>query len=267
MKKKIFIAFVIFIVVSTVLARPKLDRDWTNDQQVLPVVALADDSVSIKNIRNISYSTTKDYETAYYDANYKLDDLESAWFLVEPFGAFGAAHTLVSFGFSDGRYLSVSVEIRKEKGESFSPIKGLLRQYELVYVIADESDVIKLRTNYRKDEVRLYPIKASKEKIRAVFVDMLRRADKLSKESEFYNTIGNNCTTNIVKHVRKFSDKDIPWYDLRYLMPANVDEIVYDAGLIDTDLSFDEVREKFFITERAQDCGDEDFSRCIRDFD
>lgn len=248
-----------------VFSIPQLNRDWTSDQKVLPDISFNDNVVTIKNVRNISYRSTGDYELSFYNKTINLDDIKSAWYLVEPFGRFGAAHTLASFGLEDGSYIAVSAEIRKEAGEKFSPLKGILRNYELVYVIADEADVIKLRTNYRKDEVRLYPIKADKEKIQSVFIDMLKRARKLAEKPEFYNTITNNCTTNLVHHVRKFSDKRIPWYDLRYLMPEHSDEIAYNAGILDTDLSINDARQHFSITEKAQLCSEkENFSACIR---
>ncbi len=247
------------------LSTPSLDRNWTQDQKILPDITLNGDHVTIRNIRNISYRTPEDYDVAWYDKTIHLDTIESAWYLVEPFGRFGAAHTLASFGFSDGSFIAISAEIRKEEGEKFSALKGLLRQYELVYVIADESDVIKLRTNYRKDEVRLYPVRADKERVQEVFVDMLKRAQKLAKEPEFYNTVTNNCTTNLVRHVRKFSDSLLPWYDLRYLLPAYSDAVAYHAGILDTDLPLNEARRYFSITEKAQQCPpQEDFSACIR---
>lgn len=264
---KLVLLIIILYWAHGLVINPRLDRDWTDDQKILPTIEFKGNNiVTIKNIRNISYRTTSDYDLNYYDKTINIDDLESVWYLVEPFGNFGAAHTLVSFGLSDGSYIAVSVEIRKEKGESFSALKGILRRYELVYVIADENDVIKLRTNYRKDQVRLYPIKADKEKTKAVFINMLERANELNKEPEFYNTITNNCTTNIVKHVRRFSDKDIPWYDLRYLMPENSDEVVYKVGMIDTNLSLEQARIEFNITKTAQNCSpSKDFSACIRE--
>ena len=260
----IFLTILLYAI-HGVFSIPRLDRNWTADQQTLPEIHFDNNLVAIKNIRNISYRSIDEYDVSFYDKKIKLDDIKSAWYLVEPFGRFGAAHTLASFGFEDGSYIAISAEIRKEAGESFSPLKGILRNYELTYVIADESDVIKLRTNHRKDEVRLYPIKADKEKIQSVFIDMLKHAQKLAEKPEFYNTITNNCTTNLVRHVRKFSDKNIPWYDLRYLMPEHSDEVAYHAGILDTDLPMDEARQLFSITEKAQHCTDqEDFSACIR---
>jgi len=244
----------------------KTDRDWNADQIVQPEISINGDEVIIKNIRNIKYRTTNDYDLGYYNSSFNLNDLESVWFMVEPFSTNpGAAHTLVSFGFKGDKYLAISVEIRKEKGESFSAVKGMLRRYELMYVIADERDVIKLRSNYRHDQVFLYPIKTDKEKIRALFLDMLARADKLQKEPEFYNTLTSTCTTNIVSHINKLVPNRVP-FDYRILLPGLSDTYAFELGLIDTDLSFEEAREKFKINSRAEKYADSpEFSKMIRD--
>src|SRR5690606_8504462 len=123
-------------------------------------------------IRNIEYRSVSDYDIRYYDKTFDLGTIESLWYVVEPFKGQnpGAAHTFLSFGFEGGDYVAISAEIRKEKGEMFSALKGLMRQYEIVYVIADERDVIKLRSNHRKDDVFLYPIAMEKEDIRELFV-------------------------------------------------------------------------------------------------
>lgn len=185
--------------------------------------------------------------------------------MVEPFSTNpGAAHTLLTFGFNDGSHLAISVEIRKEKGESFGAIKGLLRQYELMYVIADEHDVIGLRANYRHDQVFLYPIKADKSGMKSLFLDMLTRADKLQREPEFYNTLTSTCTTNIVSHVNKLVPDRVP-FDYRILLPGYSNKYAYELGLIDTNLPFEEARTKFNINERAQTYADSpEFSKMIR---
>ena len=163
------------------------------------------------------------------------------------------------------RYLSISIEVRRKKGKRFSAVKAFFRQYEMMYVIADESDVIKVRTNTIKATVRLFPIQTEKQRIQNVFVDMLKRADKLGKEPEFYNTIWNNCTTNIIKHARRFSDKPIPFWDPRYLLPEDIDKIAYKLNMIDTHLPYEKAREHFDITEIAQASEDaKDFSNAIR---
>lgn len=266
----IIIVLIALVVIGAVIflnvTNPSLERNWSPDQAIMPSIHFLDnDTVRINNIRDIHYRTTRDFDLQFYDRTIKLDNIESVWLVISPFASFGAAHTFVSFGFSDGSYFSISIEIRRKKGISFSPIKALFRQFEMMYVIADESDVIKVRTNTIKATVRLFPIQTEKERMRAVFVDMLKRADALGKEPEFYNTLWNNCTTNIIKHTRRFSDKPIPVWSLRYLLPENIDKIAYRLNMIDTHLSYEAAREHFDITEIAQESEDaEDFSKAIR---
>ena len=154
--------------------------------------------------------------------------------------------------------------MRKERGESFDAVLGVLNQFELMYVIADEEDVIKLRTNYRKNEVYMYPVKTSKENIQMLFRSMLIRTDKLSREPEFYNTLWNNCTTSILMHTNALRDNKIPW-NIYTLLPSHSDEIAYYAGLIDTKLPLPEARKYYRIDELARSLtGSTDFSSAIR---
>lgn len=268
---KVLGLFIVLVVAARfaliVLIRPSLDRDWTSDQQTLARATFDGDLVSISNIRNINYRSTSDYDVRYYDKTFDLNKLESMWYMVEPFAGYGAgaAHTLVSFGFEGGEYVAISVEIRKEKDESFSAVKGLLRQYELVYVVADERDVIKLRSNYRKDDVFLYPVQTTKENARALFVAMLERANELATEPEFYNTLTNTCTTNIVDHVNELFPERVP-FSFKVLMPAYSDELAYDIGLLDTSMSLEQLRTKYRINERAMRYADDPlFSVRIRE--
>lgn len=272
--KKIFATLAAFIVIIMILffsgfpwwVKPSNDRDWNQDQAVLPIINKDGDEISIKNIRNFTYETDTTFTPGYYDATYNLNEIKSVDFLVEPFnGVHGAAHTLVSFGFNDGRHLAISIEIRKEKGESFSPWKGMFKEYELMYVIADERDVIKLRSNYRHDQVYLYPIKTTPAKARALFESMIARSEKLRRLPEFYHTILSNCTTNLATHVNEITPALIPW-TFSQVLPATADQTLYDLGLINTDLPFEEARTKYHINERAEKYADDpDFSQRIRE--
>jgi len=136
--------------------QPSNDRDWTPDQALLPWVEFSGRRVTVHNVRDFRYRSVADYDAAWEDRSYDLDRLRSAWFLVEPFerDRVGPAHTLMSFGFEGDDYLAISAEIRKERGEEFSPWKGLLRQYEIMYIVGDERDLIQLRTNHRRDPNR-----------------------------------------------------------------------------------------------------------------
>ncbi len=201
----------------------------------------------------------------YYDATYNLDDLERVDYVITPFSdSDGPAHTMLTFSFSGGQHIAISPEIRKERGESFSALAGILNQYELEYVVADEADVIKLRTNFRKNMVYMYPIKTEKKMIQALFRSMLIRSDKLSKEPEFYNTLWNNCATSILRHANALrSDKLSAGSYI--LLPSHSDSLLYDAGLIDTKFSLPEARAYYRIDEIARSAsGDLDFSTRIR---
>lgn len=280
--KRLILYPVLFLIVGLAIAltlnqfvtTASNDRIWNDDQVILPYAEFDGDLVYIHNIRNFSYTSTTDYTPAYYDKTFDLNKIKKVWYVVEPFsGIPGSAHTFLSFEFEGdsltapetSQFVSISVEIRKEKGEVYDPIKGLFNKYELMYVIADERDVIKLRTNYRKDLVYVYPVKTTKEKTKAIFLDMIERANDLKDNPEFYNTITNTCTTNIVAHVNKITPKRVPFFNLRILLPANSDKLAYELGLIDTELSFEEARKRFFINDLAEKYADApDFSLKIR---
>lgn len=259
------------------VTEPSNTRDWNSDQIVLPRAEIRGDSITIQNIRNFSYTSTTEYTPSYYTKTYDLKDLVKVYYIVEPFSGFaGSAHTFLSFEFENKNaqalgfpperdFLAVSVEIRKEKGEKFSALKGLFNQYELMYVLADERDAVKLRSNFRKDEVFVYPLKTTKEKGRELFIDILNRVNALHSEPEFYNTAINTCTTNIMRHANRITPKKVPW-SYKVLLPAYSDELAWDLGILDTDLGLSEAREKFKINERALIYADDpNFSVKIRE--
>lgn len=260
---------ILVIIVATVLAllalrKPSNDRDWTVDQAVLAHAEINGPLVTVRNIRNFTYRTADEYTPAYYDKTFDLRKLDSIWFIVEPFGTLGAAHTFVSFGFGDRDFLAISIEIRKEKGETFSPIRGLLREYEIMYVIGDERDLVKLRTNYRGDPVFLYPIRTTREGMREMFVSMLTRANALQQRPEFYNTATNTCTTNLVSHVNTIATQRIPFRPA-VLLPASSDRLAWDLGLIDNRRPFEETRAAAQINDLARRHADDvAFSTRIR---
>jgi hypothetical protein len=245
--------------------RPSNDRDWVPEQRLLAEIHFDDSTVDIRNVRNVRYRSTTDFDVRHHNAQYDLDALESVWFIVEPFADWdGAAHTFVSFGFADGRYLAVSVEIRKEVGEDFSLVQGLFRSYEIIYVIADERDVIGLRANHRHDDVYLYPMRADRPAMRAMLVDILQSAEALRHTPRFYNTLTQTCSTTIVDHINKVVPQAIP-FSYKIIAPGYSDELAYELGLIDTDLPFESLRAHYRINDAAAAYADaEDFSARIR---
>jgi hypothetical protein len=261
----IIAALIVGYLLLIIAVRPSNQRDWSPDTERTPTVAFTGDSVEIKNVRNALYRSTSDYDVHWEHRTYDLRKLESVWFVVEPFSDWrGPAHTFLSFGFGNNDYVAISVEIRKEKGESFSPLRGLLRQYELIYVIGDERDLISLRANHRQDEVYLYKILTTPEQARALFVSMMTRANQLAEKPEFYNTLTSTCTTNIVEHINVIAPGRIP-LTYKTLLPAYSDELAFDLGLVDTTLPRDGFRDAHRINDLAKRYSDSpDFSEKIR---
>ncbi len=259
------IAIAAYLALVLVL-RPSNNRDWSRDTERTATAVITHDSVDIANVRNASYRSTTDYDVRWENRRYDLRKLESVWFVVEPFSDWrGPAHTFLSFGFGNDEYIAISVEIRKEKGESFSPVGGLLRQYELIYVIGDEHDLIGLRANYRHDDVYLYKMRATPEQVRELFVSMLERANRVAANPEFYNTLNNTCTTNIVEHINRLVPDRIP-LSYKTLLPAYSDELAFDLDLIDTSLPRNSFRAAHKINDMAKrHANDTDFSKAIRD--
>jgi hypothetical protein len=245
--------------------RPTHDRAWVGEQAVLPSVSLSGSRVQIRNVRDFTYRTGTDFTPAYRERTYDLDHVQRVWFGLSPFNRDwrGPAHAFLTFQFSDGQYVGVSVEARREAGEKYSIWKGALRQYELIYVIAEERDLVGVRV-VKDDPVYLYPMRATPQQARALLVRMLRRAQQVERRPEFYNTFSNNCTTNILDPVNEIADKDIP-FGLEILLPGYSDKLAHDRGLIDTDLPLDQARARFEVNARARAAiAAPDFSARIR---
>jgi hypothetical protein len=244
---------------------PSNYRTWVPAQAVLATAELRGDSLTVRNIRNSQYLNADDYVVRYYDKTFDLRGLRSVDFFTVPFqDSPTLAHTMLSFGFDDGEFLAVSVEARYEEGETYSPVKGALRQYELIYVIADERDVIVLRAKHRKDDVYLYRTRATPELARALLLDVMARANKLAAEPEFYDALSNNCTTNIVAHVNRIQPGRVP-LNVGMLLPGYADRLAYDLGLLDTQLPFEKLKRQARIDRVASRYADEaDFSQRIR---
>lgn len=244
---------------------PSNNRTWAPDQSKLPISEINGDKITIHNVRNCRYATADDYVVQYYEKEVRLSDVQTVDFIVVPFkDTPSIAHTMLSFGMKNGDYLVSSVEIRKEANEEYSAWKGFFNQYELMYVIGDERDIINLSSNYYKSDVHLYRTIAQPEQAQALFVDVVKRANELAAHPEFYNTLTNNCTTNIVSHVNKIAPRSIP-YDVRILLPGYSDEYAYSLGLLGTQVPFEQLYRESKINDLAERYRDDaDFSQLIR---
>lgn len=245
--------------------KPSNNRDWTPEQAVLAYAEIRGNRVAVHNIRNCHWQTLDDFSLEYYDKTFDLDKLTTVDFIVVPFNETpSVGHTMLSFGFDDGEHLAVSVEIRKERGEAFSPVKGFFQQYEIMYVVANERDVVGRRVNCDLCDVYVHRSTATPQQARELFLDVMRRVNKLVKEPEFYDTLTNNCTTNIRAHINHLQAGSIP-YDYRVLLPGYSDRLAYDLGLIEHHGSFEETRLRARVNYLAYLNRDEsDFSQKIR---
>jgi hypothetical protein len=246
--------------------RPKADRQWITQQARSPIVHVEGHTARIENVRDFQYRSWTDFTPQYRTQTVDLDRLNSVSLVLSPFGERwrGPAHSFLTFGFSDSTYLSISVEARREQGETFGALKGMLRRFELLYVIGTERDLIGSRAAYGPSPVYLYPIKAPPERMRAVLVAMLARADSLRTHPEFYNTLTNNCTSNVVRHVNQVAPHEIPggW---KTVLPGYMDEVAMGLGLLDTSLPIEAARARYRINDRGRRfVNAPDFSERIR---
>lgn len=248
------------------ILRPSQNRDWLPDVAVLPYAEVDGDRAKVHNIRNCTYRADDEYVVKHYDRTFDVDEIQSVDFIVAPFKeAQGLAHTMLSFGFENGEHICVSVEARLEKGEKYAPVLGAMKQFELIYVLADERDVIVRRTRYRDVDVYLYRTVATPEQARLIFLDVLKRVNQLYREPEFYDSLTNNCTTNLVNHVNRVRPNRIPLWDLRVLLPGYADQLAYELGMLDKSKSFEQLRAEARINDPAnQYAARQDFSQRIR---
>jgi hypothetical protein len=245
---------------------PSSAREWSVDQSRDPTVTFSGDSVTVEGVRNFAWTSATASTPAWETRSYDLRKIATAWYVVVPFGTGwrGPAHSFVSFGFDDGQYVAISIEARRERSEGYGVIAGALRNFELLYVVGDEQDLIGRRAVFDGTEVDLYPIRAEPDQVRAMFVSMLERANALRARPEFYNTLTNNCTINLVHHVNELVPGRIPttW---RVVLPGYSDAVIHDLGLIDTTLTIDQARVRYRINDQARTAlGQPDFSARIR---
>jgi len=243
------------------------DRVWQADVARLPYATIEGNRVTVHDLRNFSYRTETDFTPAYDTRTYDLAKLDSVDLYTVYWMGPAIAHTIVSFGFGGEDYLAVSIEARKEEGEAYSSIKGFFRQYELFYVVADERDVIRLRTNYREDppeDVYRYRVQGSAENARRFFLEYMQTLNDIKQRPRFYNSLTSNCTNVIWMHSQVNPDS-LP-FSWKILASGYVTEYLYDMGRLDTSMPFAELTRQGYVNPIAKKLGDTpDFAQRIRD--
>ena len=271
LRRKLFVPLLPFAVAFVALLawwstiEASNDRAWQDDVAMLPLAEINADVITLRNIRNFNYSSETDYTPRWYDKTVDMRQLDTLDLIAVYWMGDAIAHTILSFGFA-GERIAISIETRKEQGEAYSALAGFFRRYELFYVVADESDLIGLRTSYRDppEDVYLYRVNIPRENIRRLFLQYVAKINELHERPEFYDTATTNCTTNIVMHVRAFQEQTpLSW---KMLLSGYFPDLVYERGKLDQSLPFDALRRQSHINERARAAaGADDFSLRIRE--
>jgi hypothetical protein len=247
--------------------KPTGDKAWLPDVARSAWADIKGDEITVHDVRNFDYRTETDYTPNWETRVFHLSNLTGVDLSITYWGSPWIAHPMVSFHFSDALPLVFSIETRKSVGQSYSVIAGLYRQYELIYIPADERDLIRLRTNYRKgEEVYLYRTSISPDHARALFLAYLDRLNRMHERPEFYNQLTDNCTTNIrVANIEASEGKPPPW-NWRVLLTGKSDELLYERAIVDRSLSFAELKERSHINKKALAAdASPDFSQLIRE--
>ena len=266
--RKLFAVIICFLIVLAwwrLSLKPSNDRPWQPDVAETGWAEINGDDVTIHNVRNCDYRTETDYTPRWEPRTVNLSQITGVDLAITYWGSPYIAHPIASFQFADAVPICFSIETRKVIGEGYSTIGGLYRQYELIYICADERDVIRLRTNFRKDEeVYLYHTTLSREQARGRFLEYLKSLNSLHVRPRWYNVLTTNCTTAIRQ--QHTASNRVPW-NWRIILNGKADELLYQDKRIATEgLDFAELKQRSHINERAHAADqDPDFSKRIRE--
>jgi len=242
---------------------PSNDRIWADDVAQMTSGTIDGNRVTLHNVRNFAWRTQTDYLARWETRCYDLERLASVDMIMSYWSRRTIAHMLVSFGFEDGEHVAFSVEIRRERHESYSEIGGFFKEFELSVIAADERDVVRLRTNVRGEDAYLYRVRMAVPAVRSLFLAYVDEANALVHAPRFYHTITGNCTTLVYQMMKRIVGH-LP-FDYRVLLSGYMPEYVYSVGGLDRNFPLEELRALGYISERAKKAdGNETFSADIR---
>ncbi|MGO4388637.1 DUF4105 domain-containing protein [Microvirga sp. 2YAF29] len=244
--------------------QPSHDRPWRQEVAVMPRAFIDGDRVRLTGVRNFDYRSRDDFTVRYEEREVWLSHLTGIDFYVSYWSEGPVGHTFLSFLFDNAPPLSISIETRPEVGEGFDPIASIFKQFELIYVVGDERDLVRVRSNYRHETVYLYRLNTSPEDARRLLLVYLDRINQLADRPEWYHLISNSCTINIVRYANAAGRQGR--FEIRHLLNGLIDSYLYHSGRVDTMLPFPELRRRSLINEAAQAADSApDFSQRIRE--
>lgn len=280
------VAFAAFAVWALVLSRPRRtyvffaaflavaawwiaipashDRPWRPEVAAMPRVFIDGDRVRITNVRDFTYRSRNDFDIRYEEREILLSDLTGVDFYVSYWREGPVGHTFLSFIFNNAPPLAISIETRPEVGEGFDPLASMFKQFELVYVVGSERDVVGVRTNHRGETTYLYRLNTSLADARKLLTVYLERINQLADRPEWYHLLSNSCTINIIRYANAAGREGR--LNIRHVLNGWIDSYLYYSGRVDTSLPFPELRRLSLINGAAQAAGDgPDFSERIRE--
>jgi hypothetical protein len=251
------------VVVWWISIAPSHDRPWRPEVAVMPRATIDGDRVHLTGVRNFDYRSRDDFTVRYEEREIRLSQLTGIDFYMSYWREGLVGHTFLSFVFNDAKPLSISIETRPEIGEGFAPIASLFKQFELIYVVGEERDLVGVRANHRPETVYLYRLNTTPEDARRLLLVYLERINELADRPEFYHLLSNSCTINIVRYANAAGRAGR--IDIRHVLNGLFDSYLYRSGRLDTTLPFDELRRRSLINEAAQAAdGAADFPQRIR---
>ena len=258
-----FAAVFLGVVVWWIAIPPSHDRPWRPEVAVMPRAFIDGDRVRITGVRNFDYRSRNDFTVRHEEREILLSHLTGLDFYVSYWSEGLVGHTFLSFIFDNAPPLSISIETRPEVGEGFNPIASLFKQFELIYIVGEERDLVGVRTNHRMETVYLYRLNTSADDARRLLMIYLKRINELADRPEFYHLLSNSCTINIIRYANAAGRAGR--FDIRHFFNGLIDSYLYHSGRIDATLPFDELRRRSLINAAAQAAGDgPDFSQRIR---
>jgi hypothetical protein len=262
-RKLVFWAIFLGLVAWWVAIPALQDRPWRGEVAVLPRAFIDGDRVRITNVRNFHYRSRNDFDVRYEEREVQLSHLTGIDFFVSYWAEGPVGHTFLSFIFDNAPPLSISIETRPEVGEGFDPLASIFKQFELIYVVGDERDLVGVRTNHRNETTYLYRLNTPPENARRLLMVYLERINELADRAEWYHLFSNSCTINIIRYANAAGREGR--LDIRHVLNGWIDSYLYRSGRIDTSLPFDELRRRSLINGAAREAGDApDFSERIR---
>lgn len=252
------------------MLQPTNEKEWAADVARIAHGEITGERLLLHNVRNFRYyrnePTTDEWqeEERWESREYNLDEIQGLDLFLSYWASEHIAHVIMSWDFGEDKHLAISIETRKDIHQEYSALQGFFKQFELSYVAADEKDLIRLRTNFRKERVYAYRLLVSKEKARALLEAYLTEMNAMVSTPKFYDALTHNCTTAIFLHTKAINPDDPPPMDWRILVSGHLDELLYERDLLSQQLPFSELRKQSRIDLRMQSLGEKNFSKLLR---